>query len=416
MNAMTITLDSLERIYRGAIERCDPAMLLQRAALGPELQSFADSVIDVVAIGKSAARLYRGARSLFRIGAAFVVYPEGYESLDMDEGVEIHVGGHPGLTDDSFAAGKALLHFMRERNAPTLFLISGGASAAVEWPLPGVTTDELAHVNALLVRSGMKIREMNVVRKHLSAIKGGRLREMLTEGSVVGVLSDVDSDDLASVGSGPTFLDVTTNEEAAALLDGIADPIANDLAERLRSELPDTPKQGSNPPAILLGDNDTLLDAATSLAGEESLRIFRADEQLVDDVALVAGRLAATVRDLPAGSVMIAGGEPVVKVSGNGRGGRCSELAARFVRELHPSPLLGEIVALFGSSDGSDGNSGAAGVAVDGALCAADGLASRIDSLVAGSDTILLAPEVGREIMIPPTGNNLRDLYLLARR
>lgn len=409
---------TLLAIYREAIESCDPALLVQRAIVDDDaLAPLRDSVVDLVAIGKSAARLYHGAAPALRLGEAFVAFPSGYGEIDPAPNLRVAVGSHPSLSDASFEAGRALLEFLRAPRRPTLFLISGGASATVEWPRHGISRDDLRVVNDLLVRSGFPIGKMNVVRKHLSSIKGGKLREHLAEGSVVAVLSDVDPGDLAAVGSGPAFVDLTTDDEAADILDELDHPVASKLAAQLR-ERPDSPQQPDYPPHVLLADNEVLQDAAEQAArsccGGEA-KLFRVDEQFTGDVEQAAQRLAATAAELPPHSIVIAGGEVVVRVTGEGRGGRCSELAARFARAVRSLPQAGQWIALFGSSDGSDGNSGLAGVVVDGSRIA--GLdPSEVERRVAASDTAALAHSLGEGIIVSPTGNNLRDLYLLARR
>jgi glycerate-2-kinase len=130
-------------------------------------------------------------------------------------------------------------------------------------------------------------------------------------------------------------------------------------------------------------------------------------EQIESDVESAARQLAARAGSLSAGEILIAGGEPTVTVHGRGRGGRCSELAVRFALQRP------DLHALFASSDGIDGNSGAAGVVVD-------SLSGQVDQREAAqalerSDSFSIATSIGRAVIIQPTGNNLRDLYLVAR-
>lgn len=406
-------------IYSEAIAECDPALLVQKAIVTEgAMAHLAETDVDLVAVGKCAARLYRGASTCLRIHRAFVSYPRGYTELD-DERAEVHVGSHPDISPASIDAGRALLRFLRNEDRPVLFLISGGASASLEFPLSGVDIDELIEINTQLVRSSLPIESINIVRKHLSAIKGGRLLTALPYGSVTGVLSDVRPGDLAAVGSGPTFLDLSTNDDAAELLESLATPLADSLAERLRNGvLPDSPKNAPEFPAVVLGDNRTLTVTAASIAAASGLQPVVDDRQVDEEIDLAVDRLVAAGRDLPPGSIYVGGGEPVLKVTGDGRGGRCSELAARFALRLLDDPGLRSLVALFGSSDGADGNSGSAGAIVDPSALEAAGTAlpARIAAAMADSDTASTLSQLGEAIIMQPTGNNLRDLYLLARR
>lgn len=267
------------------------------------------------------------------------------------------------MTRESFDAGRRLLAFV-EKHDDILFLISGGGSACVEVPLPPYTEGEVAAANKQLVASNRTIAQINAERRKRSAIKGGRLREHVRGRAITLVYSDVSTGALADVASGPT---ITRDEDA-----------------------------------ILIADNNTL----TATAAEISHGI-RWNGQLECDVGEAARLLAERARTLKRGEVLVAGGEPTVERKGDGKGGRCSELALRFA--LHEVP---GVSALFGSSDGVDGSSGAAGISLP-----ADPRVNRNEIVRAleRSDSMPVAAQLGEPIMIAPTGNNLRDLYLLAR-
>ena len=317
---------------------------------------------DVVAIGKCAGGLVDGVASAIEIHDAFVAIPEGYR-LPRTR-AEVHVGGHPFMTPASFAAGSALLAFVAAHR-DVLFLISGGGSACVEVALAPFTDDEVAEANARLIASGLPIGAINAGRRRRSAIKGGRLRAHVRGRAVTLVYSDVATGALADVASGPT---VTGPDDA-----------------------------------ILIADNSTLVRAAAQIIGERAVVL---DAQIEGDVAEAAAMLAARAAALAPGQILVAGGEPTVAIHGGGRGGRCSELAVRFAAQ---SPCE----ALFGSSDGVDGNSGAAGIALPRRGKA--GLPDGWEAALAVSDSYRIAAQVGEPIMIAPTGNNLRDLFLVAR-
>ena len=393
----------LEEIYRETLERCSPERLIRVPDAAPA---------NVVAIGKCAAGLFRG---IATYRDALVIVPAGYPRVSNVECLE---GGHPDLTAASFAAGRRLLEFVDEHE-DILFLISGGGSACVEWPLEGFTQQELIAANHKLVASGLAIREINTVRKQLSAIKGGKLAQRVRGRAVTMVYSDVSTGRLADVASGPTLANDTTLEEAIAILEEIDDEV---LAGRLRAGYVDTRTRGlAVPPrqirvsakprnlhtSHLIADNTTLVQTAAEIAKTRGLTPKTINVQIESDVDEAAAQLAVAARDLEPGEILIAGGEPTVAVRGSGQGGRCFELAARFALRNVP-----HVSALFASSDGVDGNSGAAGAVLPPNPAVAR---DRIVTELRQSNSLKAIEMLGRAIMIPPTGNNLRDLFLLAR-
>lgn len=313
---------------------------------------------NVVAIGKCAGALLDGVARVHDVEHAFVAIPEGYRLPTTK--AEVHVGGHPHMTKASFDAGRALLRFV-ETHADLLFLISGGGSACVE--VAARDEDETARINAQLIASGLPIAAINAERRKHSAIKGGKLRDRVRGRCVSLIYSDVSTGALTDVASGPT---ITRNDEAT-----------------------------------LIADNTTLVRTARQIIGDNAVVL---EEQLECDVLEAAEMLARY--ELRSGEVLVAGGEPTVKVRGEGKGGRCSELAVRFA-------LQSNAEALFGSSDGVDGNSGAAGIYLPRRERA--GAPAGWKGALQASDSFAVATQVGEPIMIAPTGNNLRDLFFVAR-
>jgi glycerate 2-kinase len=314
------------------------------------------------------------------------------------------------MDEASFNAGDSLFAFASTLESPALVLVSGGSSACVERPVEGISIEDLAEINHHLVRAGFPIDQINAVRKHLSSIKGGRLAQLLPGGSRSWIWSDVPPgrDDL--VGSGPMSADPSTLAEASAILDTLNSEIARKLAQKLRSgAIPDTPSMLQLEPE-LLADNRTLLGTAHAVAREMGIETRVDFSQLDDDVETVAARIVGEIEHLEPGTLAIRGGEPTVSVRGQGRGGRCSELALRVLR-LAEERALTSFEILVGSSDGIDGNSGAAGYV----MRSGRELGARIDRALAASDAHLLAAEAGGAIVTGATGNNLRDIIVMAR-
>jgi len=342
----------LTRIYREALSHCTPDVLV-RARVDASMPR------HVVAIGKCAGALLDGLAAVHPIDAAFVAVPRGYPLPHTP--AEVHRGGHPHMTRESFDAGRALLQFV-DAHRDILFLISGGGSACAEVPLH--SERETSEANARLIASGLPIGAINAERRKHSAIKGGKLRERVRGRCVTLVYSDVSDGALADVASGPTITD------------------ARD--------------------AILIADNRTLTSTAARLIGDRAVLL---DEQIECGVEEAAQLLATRAASLREGEILVAGGEPTVTVRGPGRGGRCSELALRFA-------VRSEAEALFAGSDGVDGNSGAGGIFLPRHRPRVE--MTRIEAVLARSDSWSIASQVGEPIMIAATGNNLRDLFLVA--
>ncbi len=393
---------NLRSIYLEALDRCAPERLVGSVARR-------DMPRTAVAIGKCAGALLDGLATVHDINAAFVAVPQGYRTPKTK--CELAIGGHPDFTPASFAAGRKVIDFV-EAHHDMIFLASGGGSACVELPLdPWFTESDLVETNARLIASGIPIGQINIVRKHLSAIKGGRLAAMARGRVVTLIYSDVSSGALHDVASGPTMADPSTNADAAAILERIGgcDSVAGILRQ---NDLPETVKRDLSFETVLVADNDTLTSAAADIVGERGLSAIRWDGQIEGDVSGAAASLLDRARELRENEVLVAGGEPTVVRRGHGRGGRCSEMALRFLAAAAAAHARG-LSALFGSSDGTDGNSGVAGVEIESIPERLDQIA--IDAALEDSDSFPLAAQLGRAIMIPPAGNNLRDLFLVAR-
>ncbi|HEV8660626.1 MAG TPA: DUF4147 domain-containing protein [Thermoanaerobaculia bacterium] len=397
----------LESIYRQTLEKCAPEVLV-RPFVGAAMPK------NVVAIGKCAGALLDGVAAVHDIERAFCAIPRGYpspsgrgwreapgEGLPLirpaatfsrgEKGLIVARGGHPDIDDDSFRAGQQLLDFV-DQSEDVLFLISGGGSACVELPLPPFTRNELSDINARLVASDLPIGAINTVRKHLSAIKGGRLGARVHGRSVTLVYSDVSTGAISDVASGPTVADNTTNTDAARILERLGG--CDHLIAKLTSE---TVKRLDNATAKVIADNTTLTKTAAELTPGAVLW----PDQIEMQVEEAARALADCTVD---GSVLVAGGEPTVARRGHGKGGRCCELAVRFA-------LRSNRAALFGTSDGVDGSSGISAIALSGAPVSSP---ARLFDLLDRSESLEAAKLIGRPIIMPPAGNNLRDLFLVA--
>ena len=343
------------------------------------------------------------------------------------------LAGHP-LPDargvEAARAVEAMVHGLTADDV-VVVLLSGGASALLPAPVPGLTLEDKAAVTSLLMRAGADITELNTVRKHLSRLKGGGLARAAAPARVVTlVLSDVVGDDLSTIASGPTVPDPTTYADARRILDdrGIASAVPasarRHLEAGLRGEIPETPKPRD--PVFrrvrtrLVGSNRISVQAAAREARRQGLRPLVLTTRLEGEAREVARALVAILRECvesgaPAAPpvCLLAGGETTVTVRGGGRGGRNQEMAVAAAELLASFPVEAVVAAL--ATDGVDGASEAAGGVADrtsAARARALGLAPPAAFLAASDSNAFLGP-LGDLIVTGPTGTNVVDLAVL---
>jgi glycerate 2-kinase len=401
----------------GSRIRCGDAMV--------DLAEFA--TIRVVAFGKAAFAMASGLLDLLPPGLG----PKGVLAVPAAPprklpGIETFVAGHPVPTQESFAAAAAILDLLAGCDARTLvfFLLSGGGSALVELPLdPAVTLADVQELHRLLVTCGAPINEINAVRKHLSAVKGGRLAAAAPQAMKLTLgVTDVPVGCESALASGPTLPDPTTIADAHGVIERYG--LLRKLPARLRGlferrALVETPKAGD--PAftrahfeILLGLHDLFHSAhrAAEAAGFVTLCDNATDDWPLETAADYLLDLLARQRQAhPSCCVaVLADGEVRSPVTGGGVGGRNAAFVLHCVEKIAGKPIA---VASAGT-DGIDGSSPAAGAVADGSTLArarAAGLDSQ--DFFRRSDSYTFFERLNDAIFTGPTGNNLRDLRIL---
>jgi glycerate 2-kinase len=333
-------------------------------------------------------------------------------------------GGHPMPNEESIRAAEAMLKSLSAQNASSLviFMLSGGGSSIAEKPIDDeISLDELIATYRVLVHSGAPIAEINAIRKHLSAIKGGRLARAALAAQQVSILvSDVPDNTPDALASGPTMPDSTSVEDCYTIaakhrmLEQFP-PSVRELFQR--HALEETPK--SDDPAFhrsrwwTVLSNSTLLDACKKEAERHGFTV-EVDNSCDDwDYMRAADYLVERLSDLRKRSeraCLISGGEVTVKVTNGGIGGRNQQFALACAENIANE----NITILSAGTDGIDGNSPAAGAIVDGTTL--NRASSRGLQPAAGLITFNAYPlfdALGDTIMTGPTGNNLRDLRIL---
>jgi glycerate 2-kinase len=335
--------------------------------------------------------------------------------------IEIVEAAHPVPDESGHRAAQRMLEMVKGLGADDLVLalISGGASALLSLPARGLTFADKQKVNEALLRSGAAIGEMNTVRKHLSAIKGGRLAAAAFPARVVTlVISDVPGDDPADIGSGPTVADKSTAADARAVLAkyGISEPCsAIDHLERGEDE---TPKASSphlaNTSTVLIATPQLSLQAAAEVArkaGVLPLVLGDALEGEAREVGRVMGGIARQVamhdQPAPAPVVLLSGGETTVTVRGKGRGGRNVEFLLSLAITLDGLP---GVFALGADTDGVDGAEEIAGALITpDTLQRAAQLGINAKERLADNDAHSFFEALGDQVITGPTLTNVND-------
>jgi glycerate-2-kinase len=306
--------------------------------------------IRLLAFGKGSAAI---AKVLERILGYRLTSGDAIDaSSEIFEKIAFHQGSHPLPTADGIELTKKILSTLDSLSEKDLVIVvtCGGGSAMLELP-GGLALEELTRVNELLLRSGASIGEMNTIRKHLSQVKGGGLAKILYPAVILNlVVSDVPGNDLSSVASGPVIKDKTTAAQAGELAKKYGLPQINFL------ETPKEDKYFKRVKSVPLLTNKKALDAMQEKAGELGFHSSIYSENLQGEAKSIGPEI---IRSVQTKSILLAGGETTVTVSGGGQGGRNLELAAGALSSLDQSVTLASF-----DSDGWD-NCPLAGAIVD---------------------------------------------------
>jgi glycerate 2-kinase len=339
-----------------------------------------------------------------------------------DAGVEYYTSGHPLPNEDSFASARAALRLLRQMGERdfVFFLISGGGSAMVELPLDErISLEETRTLYKALVGSGATIAEINTVRKHFSAVKGGRLAAAAGRaGRFSLLLSDVAPRHLDALASGPTLPDSSTVAECLEIINRYH--LRERFTPSVRAffddpDLPETPALPDAPIEILLSSDD-LIEAARTKAlslGYEVVIDNSCDDWDYADAALYLLDRFQQLRRKHAKLCLLSGGEVTVRLGReHGAGGRNQQFALACALAL--ADAASRVVVLSAGSDGIDGTSDAAGAIADPSTVArAKALGIDAASALVRFDAYPLFTALGDTLVTGPTHNNLRDLRIL---
>jgi hydroxypyruvate reductase len=408
-------LSLLQALFRAAVdaasaERCVP----------PNLPPPPRGRTVVVGAGKAAAAMARAVETHWPGPLSGLVVTRYGHGVPCDR-IEVIEAGHPEPDARGYAAAQSILALVSDLHVDDLLLclLSGGGSALLSLPVPQITLADKRSVTQQLLRSGATITEINCVRKHLSAIKGGRLAMAARPARVVSlIISDVPGDDVSVIASGPTSADTSTRQQALDILERYGINIPAAMGEWLAQAAAETPKPDDERLAavqnIVVATPQQSLQAAAAralAAGVQPLILGDAIEGEARQCALVhagiARQCARYGQPVTPPCVLISGGETTVTVRGRGRGGRNAEFLLGLALALRGHE---NIWALAGDTDGIDGTEDNAGALLSPdtlARAAACGLNPQ--ALLDDNDAYRLFERLHDLVITAPTRTNVND-------
>jgi glycerate 2-kinase len=444
MQSMDMKLkQDMQAIQEQALAAVDPgnavARSMQRVGqqLAIDTQSFnLDTLhrVIVLAVGKAAVPMAEAAVRILgnaRIEGCVVTKYHHARKHALPGQVTVIEAGHPIPDAAGIKAAETIISLLQGTSDDdlVLLLLSGGGSALLPAPVPGLTLAHLQATTDALLRAGATIVEMNAVRKHLSALKGGQLARLAAPAALVAlILSDVVGDPLDVIASGPTAPDPTTFDMALSVLqrynvlDSVPATVIRHLEEGVAMRVLETPKSFdpvfSRVTNVIVGSNALAAQAAVKEArarGYNTLLLSTYVEGEAREVGKVAGSIAKGIRFgpgvIPPPACVVWGGETTVTVRGHGKGGRNQELAVAAALSMEG---LQDVLLLALATDGTDGPTDAAGAIVDGrstslARCRGWDLYATL----AENNTYPLLDDIGALLRLGPTGTNVNDLLVL---
>jgi glycerate 2-kinase len=405
----------LRALFDAAVTRALPAVCVP-----PHLPEPPKGRTIVVGAGKAAAAMAKIVEDNWQGPISGLVVTRYGHAVPTAK-IEVVEASHPVPDAAGMEAARRILKLVQGLGPDDLVLslMSGGASALLALPADGVSLEEKRAVNKALLKSGAGIGEMNCVRKHLSAIKGGRLAAAAAPSRMVTLMiSDVPGDDPSVIGSGPTVPDPTHCADALAILQKYRIEVSPQITELLSSGRLETPKPGdacfANTETRMMVTPQASLEAAATVAlkaGYRPVILGNALEGEARDVALVHAGIARQVagfdQPAPAPCVLLSGGETTVTVKGNGRGGRNAEFLLALAVALDGDAGISAIAGDTDGIDGTEDNAGAILLPDTLARAASKGISAK--ALLANNDGYSFFQGLGDLVVTGPTLTNVND-------
>lgn len=387
--------------------------------------------IYVIGAGKAGAAMAAAVEEILGDGIAAGLVNVKYGHTEKLRNIRINEAGHPVPDAAGLKGAQEMVKLLEQATANDLVicLISGGGSALLPLPADGISLSEKQEVTKQLLACGASIDEINMVRKHISKIKGGQLARLVYPAALIAlILSDVVGDPLDAIASGPTAPDRSTFAEAEEILqryelwDEIPGSVRNYLEKGIDGEIPETPKEDdeifSKTVNLIVGNNTQAVLAAKQKAeelGYHSLILSSFIEGETKDVARVHAALAREIvntgHPVTSPACVISGGETTVTLRGNGKGGRNQEFVLSAAIDIDG---LDSVVIFSAGTDGTDGPTVAAGAICDGeTVRRAAELGMNATEYLRENNSYPFFQKLDDLIVTGPTNTNVMDLRLV---
>lgn len=412
----------LERMFAAAVDAAQPENIIaEHMPVAPKGRTV------VIGAGKASAAMARAFERNWKgpMSQLSGLVVTSYGHALACQRIEVTEASHPVPDESGRQAAQRILDLVAGLTADDLVvcLISGGGSSLLSLPADGLMLEHKQQINKALLKSGANIQEMNCVRKHLSAIKGGRLARAVAPAQLITMLiSDVPNDDLDVIASGPTVADPTTCKDALSILQKYAITEPALAIEYLRAAHDETPKPNDgvfrNATNVLIGTPQKSLQAAADVArdaGYTPLILGDSIEGEAREVAKVHAGITKQVlrhhQPVNPPCVLLSGGETTVTVNGNGRGGRNAEFALAFYIEMAGDERVYSLVA---DTDGIDGSEDNAGVIIGpDTLKLAAGASLDAKGYLANNDAYSFFDALDQLVVTGPTLTNVNDFRVI---
>lgn len=427
-------------LFQAGLVAVDPMEAIKRhVSLEGSLLQVGDRQYDldgfdrvfVVGAGKAGASMSKAIEELLpgRINTGIVVVK--HDHLLPTRTIELVEAGHPLPDEDGTVGARRITELVRTATGEDLVicLLSGGGSALLPAPVPGITLAQKQEITELLLASGATINQINTIRKHISTIKGGQLARSVSPATLITlILSDVIGDPLDVIASGPTVPDSDSFGDCWHILDTfrlkekIAEPILSRFRRGMKGRLPETPKPGD--PAfektqnLVIASNALALQAAAKKARQLQYNTMVLSTFIEGETREVAKVHAAILKEilksgspLPRPACVLSGGETTVTIQGDGLGGRNQEFVLAAAIEIAG---MDNVVCFSAGTDGTDGPTDAAGAIADGATVSrARALSLDPQRALRNNDSYHFFDPLGDLLRTGPTNTNVMDLRIM---
>lgn len=385
----------------------------------------------LIGAGKASGRMVQIVEKILNYETSGIVITKKSHRVPLCSDIDLVEGGHPLPDKEGWQGTKRIVKLLSgtSKNDLIILLLSGGGSALLVSPIPGISLRDKVKLTDQLLRCGADIKEINTIRKHISQVKGGRLAEKAQPAKVLSlILSDVIGDKIEFIGSGPTAPDSTTFSDCLKIIakykqrNKIPPSIYSHLTKGAERKIEETPKPGDpifkNVRNVIIGSNRIALEAAEKKAKDLGYNTFVLPRLVAGDTTKAAKRhidlvkrIAAAKVPVPPPACVISGGETTVKIKGKGLGGRNQEFAlvgAMGIDEMK------NVVLLSAGTDGTDGPTDAAGAICDGETVKR-ALKKGLDPkrYLDENDSYHFFQKLGDLTITGPTHTNVMDVHLI---